>query len=39
MCVGASVRACVCVCIVIVKYFPCILVVFSSMFHGVVDVL
>ena len=45
-CVWVSV--CVCVCggggrvhayIVIVKYFPCIWVVFSSVFHWVVDVL
>ena len=29
----ACVRACVCVYIVIVKYFPCICAVFSSVFH------
>ena len=30
---------CVCVYIVIVEYFPCILEVFSSVFYLVVDVL
>ena len=36
--VGGLVRACACVYIVIVKYFPCIWAVFSSVFHWVVDV-
>ena len=36
---GACMSTCVCVYIVIVKYFPCIWAVSSSVFHWVVDVL